>query len=343
MANIYVLFDCPDETNDKKWLIDELKALWPEEVKSVSIHETLSTLGRRYGIKGRIKRYLIMFEQARRAVRLAKSGDTIITWSHTEGLITNKLLRGKNVKLISMNWLTPSKEDDKVKKLSLEYALNPKAHIIVNSPESPEKWKEYLGLSNTDRFHVIPDVYNASEPFNYCFQDKTHRYCFTGGMNNRNWKIIVELAKRISDCKFVCVGLRDDFEKQTEGMELPSNLEVLFDIPAKDYYSLMNNAYLVLLPLLTTKVSGLINIAKSAVGGVPCIITSTPATRQYYSPECMDMLIDGDLNAWTEEVKSWLSLDQDTYRKKTVTFMKYIEENYSPQKAAKEIIKIIIE
>lgn len=115
MNNIWFLFDCPDKTNDKKWLIDGFKEKFGRKVcHSVSIDETLSLLFRK-GIKGKIKAYYIMLKQAKRVKKLAKEGDIIICWSQLESILVNMMVYKKKIILISMNWLTPSKYDNNYK------------------------------------------------------------------------------------------------------------------------------------------------------------------------------------------------------------------------------------
>jgi glycosyltransferase involved in cell wall biosynthesis len=340
MDNIYILFDCPDESNDKKWLIDGLKKMCTGKVESISIQANLSLL-KEQGVIGKVKAFYIMIEQAWRAIRMAKPGDAIITWNRISGLLVNTFLYKKKITLIAINWLTPLPKDKKIKRFLYALASNPSNYIIVNSPESPKKWYDFLKLSTMSRFRHIPDVYDTRYTFNYNFSIPKEKYCFTGGMNNRDWKLVVKLASRIPDYKFICVSLQDDFEEQTRGMQFPANLQVHYNIPSEQYYNLMNNAYLVLLPLRSKNVAGLINITRAAQGGVMTIITKTPAAQQYYSMECQDMLIDGDINHWQKKVEDILRMPPDIYQKKTKAFMQYIEVTFSPQKASQKILDII--
>ena len=340
MNNIWFLFDCPDKTNDKKWLIDGFKEKFGRKVcHSVSIDETLSLLFRK-GIKGKIKAYYIMLKQAKRVKKLAKEGDIIICWSQLESILVNMMVYKKKIILISMNWLTPSKYDNKIKKLEKLLCENPNAYIIVNSKESPKKWGDFLGLSSIEKFCIIPDVYNTDISFEYNITHKEKKYCFTGGMNNRDWKLIKKLASKLKDIQFVCVALESDFKMQID--EFPKNMQVYFNVPSEQYYQMMKRAYLVLIPLLDDKVAGLINIIRSAQYGVPCIITKTSATSQYYSGQSKEMLLGTNVDLWYDEVKKWFSYSDNEYKKYTVEFCSYIEENFSPKKAIEKLGEIII-
>lgn len=331
---IYILFDCPDEQNDKKWLIDEISKIY-QKVYSVSINKTLSVLLRQ-GIKGRMETHWIMLNQAYRVLKLSKENDLIICWNQTEGLYTNLLsiLKGNKRKLILMNWLTPQSSKRR-KKLLTSAAANPRVKIIVNSPESPEKWRKALNLSSCDNFQVVPDVYDSSIPFSV-IESKEQKYCFTGGMNNRNWKMLMEMAKTLEDIQFVCVTLKDDFTRQVT--DIPENVKVYYDTPASQYYELMKNAYLILLPLLDDRVAGLINILRAAQYGVPCMITYTYATAQYYGKSSEKLLMTDNLSEWIENIRAWYLYDVDTYRIETEKFCDFIKCEFSPEQAAKRIV-----
>lgn len=339
MPNIYILFDCPDERNDKKWLIEELTKLHSGKVESVSIRHVLSRLGRK-GIFGKLYAKLIACWQCVRALCRSRKGDVLICWESFTGMICavlNKLL-GNSRKLILMNWLTPSEQSRRWEKAYRMILQNPQCHITVNSTESPREWAQFLSVPETDRFHLMPDVFDTSvawtEP-----SVKAERYCFTGGMNNRDWKLLCAVAKSCPGTRFVCVALEADFNSQVD--EIPENVQVHFNLPAQQYYSLMNNAYAVLLPLRDGRVAGLINILRAAQAGVLCCISRTASTAQYYPPENGDLLIDGEKEAWIGAVQQLLALDAQAYGQKVKTNQAYICDHFSGAAAAKRILGII--
>ncbi|MBO5030358.1 MAG: hypothetical protein J6D08_00495 [Lachnospiraceae bacterium] len=186
----------------------------------------------------------------------------------------------------------------------------------------------------------MPDVYDSEIPFED-IRLKTNRFCFTGGMNNRNWKLVAQIAKELKNLKFICVALKADFESQVN--DIPSNLKVYYNIPSEQYYDLMRNSYLVLLPLLDNRVAGFINIIRAAQYGVPCMTTKTLSTEQYYT-EDLDLLMPNDqMSVWVGNIKKWYQYGDDEYMKNTKYFYDYIESNFSPQNAARKIMKLIKE
>lgn len=341
MGSIYILFDCPDAQNDKKWLIDELTRLHSGKVTSVSIHHTLSILARK-GLFARIASKLIAVWQALRAVISSKPGDTLICWQEFTGKICAVLsnLLGNRRKLILMNWLTPEPSCRKWDKTYRMILHNPMCRVTVNSPDSPKEWAAFLGISAVENFRLLPDVFDTEVTWNEPNPGED-RYCFTGGMNNRDWALLARIAKKCPQIKFVCVALESDFKEQVQA--LPANVEVHFDIPAKVYYGLMNHAYAVLLPLKDHRVAGLINIIRAAQAGVLCCITRTPSTQQYYPADNSDLLMDMSEAAWIGEIHELFGLSPEAYAGKVKKNQAFIAENFSGAAAAKKLLEIIRE
>ena len=335
---IWILFDCPDESNDKKWLIEELHKLHNGNVYSVPIHKTLCNLfvG---NVFQKIYGHLIILWQCVRTLIHSSKDDVIIAWNPRNGRYLNAMLRFLNRKnrLISMNWLTPTHQMLRSKR-TLKWVLeNPHAKVIVNSPESVSEWNECLGV-NSSNISVIPDVYDSDTAFYK--RDSWERYCFTGGFNNRDWNVVRKLALQFPNMKFLCVAHKKDFEKNIEEDALPDNMIVNFDVAPQEYYELMQKAYVVLLPFRDKRVAGLINILKSASFGVPCMISKTASTSQYYCSNSPLLVGECGWQFWAESLKRLLSMERDEYQNLCNEFCDYIQLNFSPQSAAKKIYQI---
>ncbi|PWJ34851.1 hypothetical protein IE02_2388 [Fibrobacter succinogenes subsp. elongatus] len=332
---VWILFDCPDESNDKKWLIEELYKLHGGNVYSVSIHKTLWKLFVENALQ-KIYAHLIVLWQCVRAMALSSKDDVFITWNPRNGLYLNAMLRLLNRKnrLISMNWLSPAPNILKRKKLIKWMFENPNARIIMNSPESVSDWNRCIGLKESD-VTVIPDVYDNDTVFHK--RELWEKYCFTGGFNNRDWNVVRNLALHFSAINFICVAHKEDFEKNIEDKSLPSNMIVHYDIAPEKYYELMRQAFVVLLPFRDKRVAGLINILKSASYGIPCMITKTASTEQYYEPNSPLLIGNGNWQIWKDSLKDLLEMEKESYEKLCADFSGYIQENFSPQIAAKRI------
>ena len=336
---IFILFDCPDETNDKKWLLEELSKLHGGNVYSVSITRKLHRMlvGNLFE---KIHSNLIILWQCIRALKLgSRKKDVFITWNRRTGLFLNAilvLLHRKN-KLITMNWLTPKPNESTIKLIQKVFK-NPYAQIIVNSPESEIEWNFQMKRQRSN-ITVIPDVYDSGTTF--VKREKKDDYCFTGGYNNRNWNVIKELAFKHPSISFVCVANKNDFESVVKE-DIPSNMKVLFDIEAAHYYDLMRDAYIVLLPLRDKRVAGLINIVKSASFGVPCMITKTVSTAQYYASGST-LLVDEKVNqSWSGAFEKILKMNECDYQKMCSEYANFVKNNFAPQNAAKKIYEITV-
>lgn len=230
-----------------------------------------------------------------------------------------------------MNGLSPHKGNLFFHKL---LTSNTKSKIVVNSPKSKRQWKLVLKL-NKGAFYFIPDTYNSDRPFQSPkYPEK--KYFFTGGMANRNWNLILNLAKINPYINFICVALKSDWDKKVQ-CPIAENTQVFFHLPTKEYYDLMKNSFAILLPLCNDNVAGLINITMSAQLGVPCIISKTSSTSLYYSKETNYFLIDDSIENWNKIIKNELiSVIVPIYKVK-----KYLEKCILKNQFFSKLIKFI--
>ena len=60
-------------------------------------------------------------------------------------------------------------------------------------------------------------------------QDKG--YIFSGGSSYRDWDLFIDVAKKLSTCKFVGIARRSKFPNT----QLPPNVEMHFDVNESDF------------------------------------------------------------------------------------------------------------
>ncbi|WP_302160126.1 hypothetical protein [uncultured Ruminococcus sp.] len=341
MRNIFILFDCPDNDNDKQWLFDILNNKYTRgSVQTIPVYEKIAKIKRGTLIK-KIRAYRLTVLQCLRAFKKSKPDDIIICWSTISGLVFNLISRllGNKRYIICFNWLTPPMHHrSKIYSLFRYTATNKMCRMIINSQESEKQWVEYLKINNINNFVFIPDVYDRNIDFiepNY----KKDRYCFTGGMANRDWALLIAVAERIPNIRFVCVALEKDFKEKVNS--IPFNVDVKYNISIDQYYDLMKNASLVLLPLEKNIVSGLINITHSAQYGNICCVSNTSAAKVYFDEMNKDLLMPKDIKKWANKIDSLMKLDENAYVKKAKSFQEYIISRFSPDMAANTILDII--
>ena len=204
---IVVMYDCPLNSCDKLWLHNGLEKKG-YKVKVIDSKYTLSRLSRN-GFWGNIISKIYMLKQGIIASLIANKEDIILCW--TTGLGVNTYLATKilfrNRKIISLNWLTPTQKG--INKILFKRALMNKNFIsTVNDNITKDKILKYYSIDKGANIFYFQDIFDDSEKFINSKKKKEKRYCFTGGMNNRYWESIIEVAKINSDINFKFVSLK---------------------------------------------------------------------------------------------------------------------------------------
>lgn len=339
----YVIYDCPSWNNDKQWLTDGLirNGIKVEEIVP---RKVLSRILIDKGNRGMVEVLISIIHLCLRALRKSSKDDVIICWSPLAGVITNtfsELIRQPR-KIISMNWLAPANRKSRIYVLKRKLFTNPNAYITVNSKLSAKKFCEYFSIpfSDENNFIFLPDVFDEREPFVEPLDNrKKEGYIFAGGMGNRDWKKIVELAYALPQVRFVCVALENDWISKVQ--DYPDNVEVHFGLPSVKYYKLMKGAGLICLPLIEERPSGLINIIKSAQFGIPCITNNYEVTAQYYGEDNKDLLINDNIEHWKNKIRELWEMEETKYLKKAGNFQNYIKTEFSPDRSIEQLVKVL--
>lgn len=327
---VFILYDCPNETNDKKWLAEEIDRKFDTTI--------IEPCGSMYHIMreryGKIKVLICALRQCITTLFLSKSGDVIVCWGGLTANLFNLLSMciGNKRNIISMNWLSPP-VSKKMKILLKKTIKNPKCKVCVNCKSSIDKWILYLNAGIRDRFIFLPDVYDITQFFESPTVEHRNGTCFTGGMNNRDWEKLMCIARKLKNIKFVCVALKGDWEKQIQ--EIPDNVEVYFSLPVSEYYEKMRKATLILLPLKEDKSSGLINIIRSAQYGKICCVSDYEVTRQYYGKKSREFCLGKEIENWVKIIRNIYKMTNEEYDKRAKEFQEYIQYNFAPTSAGK--------
>lgn len=331
MKKIYILFDVPDDRNDKAWLIEGLKETYSGRVESIPINHVLSKMIMLQGGLQRVKAYGIIFSQCIRTLGKSSKGDIVICWFSTTGKIFNFISRvwGNSRLIVSMNWLNPGGKQKGVHyRLARFAATNDKCTIVVNTPTKPALWNSYLSCTKQD-YLVVPDVFDDTESFSP-IKNSFEKVAFSGGYGNRDWALLMRVASKLSNWHFICVAQESDFRSKV--VSIPANVEVHFNIEALQYYELMKSSSIVVLPIIGNTISGLVNIIKAAQYGILCSVSKTDSTIQYYSENDKDLLFR-DENELNSVLSNMSEMSISEYQNKTSSFQKYIKESFSPTNA----------
>lgn len=320
------------------WLYKELKTKFPDREVEV-VKNKKRVYDSRKSKLNVFKSAGTITGQCLRALFSSCRNDVIVCWSQNFAVILYLLSRlfFKKRRIVSLHWLSPTSSGIR-RRLEKFFASSKNNFVVVNSKGNDIVWKNHLSLKNADNFFYVPDSCGYVEFENY--KPKSERYCFSGGMNNRDWALLSEVAGRLPEIEFVCVALEKDFASQVENP--PKNMMVYFQTAEKKYYELMQNSYLTLLPLKTHNASGLINLIKSAQFCLPCVATKTPATDVYF--ENKSLLIDGaDKEAWIKTIENIFAMNESEHRSLSENYSDYIKKEFSPERTIETILKIIIQ
>ena len=322
MQHITVVYDCPQKTCDKAWVYECVQQFFPQ-AKSVYAKGILASLSRR----NKLKYVYVLMDLLICSIKQSRQADIVIIWGKRIAILLNVYFRifSPKTKIISFNWLTPSL----CKSVLTGWALtNPNFIAIVNDKNSISLYKQRYNLQHTRNFCYLPDVYDSNTPFvSNNTRAPQSAYFFTGGMNNRDFGLILKVARKFPNHEFVIIALKKDW--QFKPQDIPSNVTVKFDTTSKEYYQIMSNARAVLLPLLDNRVAGLINIAKAIQFGTLCVVSRTPASQIYFANS--DYLIEiGSLESLEQAICRIEKLTPAEYQQEIIALQKYLKENFAP-------------
>lgn len=335
---IYTIFDIPWESCDKKWLYEKLdhrnyEVFRINPKKELYTIEIKNHLGYFYSIA-------VCFFMSLKTVLKAKKGDCIICWKTFSGMFA-AILAKKDQRVISLNWLTPQ-ENDKwsfLRKIALK---KNNIRVGVNSLKTKEQLIEKYGQDVADRIFYVPDVPEKDYSFEKIGGERNN-YCFTGGINNRDWKVVYQTAKDLTKHKFVCAASEKYFKETMKGTELPLNMKCYFDLSSNEYYEKLKKAYLMVLPLKDERVAGLINVIKAIEFGVLPLTSKNEAIEQYYPEKLREVLQFemGNVEALKEKIEELYSISEETYAGYIEELRTHLIKHFTSDAAIDCIIKQI--
>lgn len=338
MNKFVLLYDCPFKKCDKIWVYNGLKKYRMVKVIDIIPKTTYLKLALFLPkIKiGKVMLRFVVFFQSFRAIISSNKNDIIIVWNYMGGILMNQLLSFFKVKrkVVSFCWIDlPRKKNyKKVKKCLLNNNFIP----IINDKRLEKKLVDLFDLETWNGL-FLPDVYDDKEKFldPIYIEDKNNRYCFAGGLNNRDWDVLIDCAKKLKEIKFVIVSNRGAIERD----DIPENVQLYEDLEKKEYYKMMKESFITICPLKEDRVSGLINIIKSIQYGIPCITTKLEVTSQYYPLKAKSNLLyqQNDIIDLINKIKKTWDITQKDYEKIVNKLQKHIKNEFDPNNNVKKL------
>lgn len=330
-----LLYDCPMKNNCKMWLYEGLKKY--DDVKIIpaltrkKTYFEISRFMPRLKI-GRIVILLLTFVRAIICIIVSNKNDVIVVWANKQGCMLENIcsrLRLKR-KIVSFMWISMPKYAKKAASRSFK---NPNFMPIINNLVLE---KEFINSFDLKKWNglFLPDVFNDRRSFNMPEYGKVDKYVFAGGSNNRDWETLIKVTKDTPDIKYIVVC-----DKGKIGTH-PNNMIVKENLPADEYYALMEKAFVTICPLKENRTSGLVNILRSAQFGIPCISTKLDVTAMYYSASMRALLYHrNDYEDLKKKIIYLYNLGEKEYIEIAKNFQNYIKKNFSPEENMKKLIE----
>lgn len=307
MSNIYLIFD---------WDVDESHIVYR---KLVEKGYNMKLIGCKQVIpNSKInKLYFIIhyFFYCLKIIIRTRKNDLLIFRLDSLGVISYWLSRLLfcHRRIIIINILLKKKNGimGKITRAVYKKALTDKNTLYtVTSAHFGKELQKYLGIDKTP--YLLRDDYGNLENLNSEFQD-CGRTVFCGGNNGRDWELMMNIARHMTDVKFYIIMPPSEFEKFNNSV--PQNVTLLKNIPTETFFEIQKKCSLTVLPLNTQAPAGLIVIFSAGLMEKAIITSDTVCTREYINNGNEGTLLTNDLEQYVQCINKQLS---DIEQRKTL-------------------------
>lgn len=208
----------------------------------------------------------------------------------------------------------------------LQYALKSTSRIICHSKGEVVYYSKTLSLPE-DKFKFIP---LCADPNLLAFRDNNREgnYIISAGKTLRDYEVLIKAIETI-DIDLLIVS-----DKQSiEYLKMPSNVQVLNDIPYWELNQLIAGSMLVVIPLQDRLMSTGQSVLLAAMAlGKATIITKTSGTVDYVLDNVTGVLVDPYNHIMLRNKIVELVKDKERTRRIGARAQEFIKENYTIQK-----------
>lgn len=327
-----ILIDFPQKDNweFKQTLKEETKKEW-DEIEAVSNK-------RRKNKFSEIYRYFKYFSLPFSIYIDRKQYENIIAWQQFYGLLYAfycKIFHSKKYnKLVIMTFIYKPKKGilGKIYYKFIRYIVKSK-YIDTIVCFSEQECENYAKIFNIPR-----------EKFQFCtlglekidIKETTlsgEKYILSSGRSNRDYVFLYESLK---NTKYNVKILSDECNLKSTG-----NIKIYKNIFNEDYYKMLEQSYLVIIPLKDENISsGQLAILQAMQLGKPIICTQSSAITDYIKDGINGFIVKKDKDQLISKIDE-LYKNEELYKKISINEKEFFEKNYSIEALGKQISTII--
>lgn len=249
----------------------------------------------------KIHQYLLPFK----ILLNSRKGDFILLYDITTTFICLGFfvwLFGLDRKIVAVNFMGSGSTNgySKKKKFLIKRALSVE-RVGVNNEKLIELYMKEFSLSRKNFFIIKDCIGNVDLSEKDTKADKSN-YVFMGGNVHRDWKMLTEIVREMSDVQFCAVLGTDELDAYSN----LSNLKIFKKISLTDFNKLVAHCKIVFLPLTTEIQAGQLVAFQGSVYKKPLIITKSLGIDTYYSDDDVIKVNAGDRQACVNAISSLL-------------------------------------
>jgi len=131
-------------------------------------------------------------------------------------------------------------------------------------------------------------------------------YFFAGGSSNRDFRTVIKAFEKLN-AHLIIVCLPGD----VDGIHIPSNVEVIFNVSENDFSDYMKKAYAVIIPIENLNVSsGILTLLQAMIFGKAIIATRSSTVGDYIDDTCGILIKDHSVEDIRNAVLEVMSNEQ---------------------------------
>ena len=295
----YFIFDNPEDKNKMKFIENDnfFQVIFPSK-KIQSLKDSL--------------KYIKFLK------KITHDNDILIFWYDFLGVLYK--FKYRKTKVLILNILLKNKKTFKNKCYRILYKNVLKKKNIqttVTSINYGNYIKKLLNVKND--FYLLHDPFHISKYKNECDQ---MTYCFCGGRNGRDWKLLIDIASELPNINFHFIMSKIDYDSYKNNFG--PNIIVKTDISNEEFEKELCGCSFVTAPLNTESPAGLLLFYQAAKFKKMIITTKTLTTIEYFSEN--RGILCSKKSDWLDNIK-YYSSNIDKTSIISNNFISFLEEN----------------